>query len=180
MKVICFGDSNTYGYDPRSCFGSRYDRDSRWVDILAEKTGWDILNLGENGRAIPAAAVSFPAGTDLLIVMLGINDLLMGRSPEAATERMAHFLTSLELERNKILLVAPPPVVPGTWVPDRRLVGASAALAKQYQLLTDRLGIRFADAGAWNVSLSYDGVHFTPHGHRAFADGLFRELSQST
>ena len=29
MKVICFGDSNTYGYDPRSYFGGRYPRDSR-------------------------------------------------------------------------------------------------------------------------------------------------------
>ena len=35
MKVICFGDSNTYGYDPRGYFGGRYDGDNRWVDILA-------------------------------------------------------------------------------------------------------------------------------------------------
>ena len=37
MNVICFGDSNTYGYDPRSWLGGRYDPDSRWVDILAPK-----------------------------------------------------------------------------------------------------------------------------------------------
>lgn len=30
MKVICFGDSNTYGYDPRSRLGGRYDADSRF------------------------------------------------------------------------------------------------------------------------------------------------------
>ena len=30
MKVICYGDSNTYGYDPRSWLGGRYDADSRW------------------------------------------------------------------------------------------------------------------------------------------------------
>ena len=35
MNVICFGDSNTYGYDPRGYFGGRYDADCRWVDILA-------------------------------------------------------------------------------------------------------------------------------------------------
>lgn len=29
MKAICFGDSNTYGYDPRSRLGGRYDADSR-------------------------------------------------------------------------------------------------------------------------------------------------------
>ena len=35
MNVICFGDSNTYGYDPRAYFGGRYDTDCRWVDILS-------------------------------------------------------------------------------------------------------------------------------------------------
>lgn len=39
MKVICFGDSNTYGYDPRGYFGGRYEGDSRWVDILSAETG---------------------------------------------------------------------------------------------------------------------------------------------
>ena len=29
MKAICFGDSNTYGYNPRSRLGGRYDADSR-------------------------------------------------------------------------------------------------------------------------------------------------------
>ena len=28
MKVICFGDSNTYGYDPRGYLGGRYEADS--------------------------------------------------------------------------------------------------------------------------------------------------------
>ena len=47
MKVICFGDSNTYGYDPRGYFGGRYDADSRWVDILAVETGWTVYNMAE-------------------------------------------------------------------------------------------------------------------------------------
>ena len=38
------------------------------------------------------------------------------------------------------------------------------------------LGIRFADAGKWNISLAYDGVHFTEQGHRAFAAGLLEVL----
>ena len=84
MKVICFGDSNTYGYDPRGYFGGRYDADSRWVDILAANTGWTISNMGQNGQEIPSAAPNLPADTDLLIVMLGTNDLLQGCSPDAS------------------------------------------------------------------------------------------------
>ena len=82
MKIICFGDSNTYGYDPQGYFGGRYGADSRWVDILTTEIGWAVYNMGQNGREIPATAPDFPADTDLLIVMLGTNDLLRSRSPE--------------------------------------------------------------------------------------------------
>ena len=98
MKVICFGDSNTYGYDPRGYFGGRYDADSRWVDILAAETGWAISNMGQNGREIPTSAPPFPSDTDLLIVMLGTNDLLQGRSPEQAAERLERFLVGISLD----------------------------------------------------------------------------------
>ena len=37
-------------------------------------------------------------------------------------------------------------------------------------------GTAFADAGQWGVSLLFDGVHFSPEGHRAFADGIRRAL----
>ena len=53
MKVICYGDSNTYGYDPRSYLGDRYTPKNRWVDIVADKTGWQVENRGLNGRRIP-------------------------------------------------------------------------------------------------------------------------------
>ena len=176
MNVICFGDSNTYGYDPRSYFGGRYDADSRWVDILASETGWTIYNMGENGREIPSTAPAFPADTDLLIVMLGINDLLQGRSPEQAAERLEHFLSSISLERSKLLLIAPPPVARGAWVPSQQLIDDSRSFAKLCQTLAERMGIRFADASKWSISLAYDGVHFTEQGHKAFAAGLLEVL----
>lgn len=176
MEVICFGDSNTYGYDPQGYFGGRYDADSRWVDILAVETGWTVCNMGQNGREIPSAAPAFPDDTDLLIVMLGTNDLLQGRSPEQAAERLERFLLSLSLNRSKLLLIAPPPVKRGAWVPDQQLIDDSHTFAQLCQTLAEQLGIRFADAGKWDISLAYDGVHFTEQGHKAFAAGLLEEL----
>ena len=175
MNVICFGDSNTYGYDPRGYFGGRYDADSRWVDILAAETDWTVCNMGQNGREIPSAAPAFPADTDLLIVMLGTNDLLQGRSPEQAAERLEQFLSGVSLGRNKILLIAPP-VTLGAWVPSQQLIDDSRTFAQLCQPLAERRGINFADAGKWDIPLSYDGVHFTEQGHRAFAAGLLEEL----
>ena len=176
MKVICFGDSNTYGYDPRGYFGGRYDADSRWVDTLAEETGWTVCNMGQNGREIPPTAPTFPADTDLLIVMLGTNDLLQGRSPEQAAERLERFLAAVPLDRSKILLIAPPPVPLGAWVPSPQLIDESRAFARLCQALAEQLGIRFADAGRWDIPLAYDGVHFTEQGHRTFATKLLEEL----
>ena len=176
MKVICFGDSNTYGYDPRGYFGGRYDADGRWLDILAAETGWTVYNMGQNGREIPSVAPAFPADTDLLIIMLGTNDLLQGCSPEQAAERLERFLTGIPLNRSKILLIAPPPVTMGAWVPSAKLIDDSRTFARLCQTLAERMGIRFANAGNWDISLAYDGVHFTEQGHKAFAAGLLEEL----
>jgi lysophospholipase L1-like esterase len=176
VKVICYGDSNTYGYDPRGYFGGRYDAGSRWVDILAARTGWAAANLGQNGREIPAAAPEFPADTDLLIVMLGTNDLLQGCSPEEAAKHLERFLSGITLDRRKLMLIAPPPMALGEWVPELRLVQDSQAFARCCEALAGRLGIPFADAGKWDIPLSYDGVHFTEQGHRSFAEGLLEVL----
>ena len=176
MKVICFGDSNTYGYDPRGYFCGRYDADSRWVDILVAETGWTIYNMGQNGREIPSSAPSFPADTDLLSVMLGTNDLLQGRSPEQAAGKLERFLGSITLDQSKLLLIAPPPVALGEWVPSPQLIDDSRVFAGLCRALAERMGIRFADAGKWDIPLAYDGVHFTEQGHKAFAAGLLEEL----
>lgn len=175
MRVVCFGDSNTYGYDPRSYLGGRYPASSRWVDLLAEKTGWEVLNAGENGREIPRLPVPLPP-LDMLIVMLGSNDLLQGADVDMVTARMEAFLDQLPLEKEKILLVAPPPMRLGEWVTDERLLTASAQLAERYQTLAQRRGIRFADAGEWDIALTFDGVHFTGEGHQAFAAGLYERV----
>ena len=176
MKVLCFGDSNTWGYDPRSPLGGRYGPDSRWVDLLAADTGWSVRNLGENGREIPTSAPDFPADTDLLIVMLGTNDLLQGRSPEQAAARLERFLSDISLDRSKILVIAPPPVKRGAWVPNQQLIDDSRTFAQLCHALAAQMGIRFADAGKWDILLAYDGVHFTEQGHKAFAAGLLEEL----
>lgn len=173
MRLVCFGDSNTYGYDPRSFFGGRYS--DRWTDLLAKRAGWEVMNLGQNGREIPAGAGSL-AGLlrqdDLLIVMLGSNDLLCHPRFTAGdvTARMEGFLKALPPCR--VLLVSPPPMVMGNWVTEERLIRESAALAGYYEALARRLGTGFADAGQWSVELAFDGVHFTESGHRAFAKGL--------
>ena len=88
------------------------------------------------------------------------------------------FLERIPLERSRILLVAPPPLVRGTWVPAQKLIDASGELRQRYRALSDRLGVAFADAGTWNIPLAYDGVHFTEEGHRRFAEALAKHMNK--
>ena len=139
MRVICYGDSNTFGYDPQAMFGEHYH--PRWTDILSELTGWDLLQLG---------------------------------TPEAAAERMAHFLSAAD--SHKVVLIAPPAMTWGLWVQDEELIADSRHLAQLYQELAQQLGICFVNAGQWGIPLSPDGVHFTQEGQGRFAENLAQVL----
>ena len=43
-RMVCFGDSNTFGYDAGSRLGRRLDAGERWPEVFAELTGWDTVN----------------------------------------------------------------------------------------------------------------------------------------
>ena len=181
MQIVCFGDSNTYGYDPRGFFGDRYRAEDRWVDLLASKSGHRVINAGMNGREIPRNADGLPllaqyAPVDILLVMLGTNDLLQGASAKEAALRMETFLTPLLPRCKQILLICPPPMKRGAWVPTDALVAESHRLGEEYQRLAQRLHIPFVDTCSWNISLTFDGVHFTEAGHHAFAELLIKHL----
>ena len=184
-RILCLGDSNTYGYDPRSYFGSRYPADVRWTGLL-EKQGYGVFNYGRNGLTIPRPG-AFPVLADVLFsrlpldavtVMLGSNDLGQGLSAREAAEKMETLLRFLRdtLPETLLLLIAPPPVRLGDWVQSRRMIDESLNLAEAYRELARRLAIPFADAGEWDVALGHDGVHFLPEGHAAFARGLGARL----
>lgn len=186
MRMLCYGDSNTYGYDPRGFFGDRYPKESRWVDILMQKPKWQIQNEGQNGREIPSRPFQYQRARELLTqgspdifaVMLGTNDLLRGFTAVETCSRMEAFLRYIQLKCGQLLLIAPPPMKRGTWVTEENLIAESMKLAREYQALAQKLGIAFVNAGQWNVELTFDGVHFTEEGHCAFAEGLYTYLTK--
>ena len=148
---------------------------------MAKETGHDCINAGVNGREIPGNPQALRLLTeqqeaDFFLVMLGTNDLLQGATPKEAAARMEAFLTFLLPHCKQILLVAPPPMKRGAWVPTDGLVAASIHLAEEYKLLAVKLNIPFVDTRKWNIDLTFDGVHFTESGHHTFAEKLGKEL----
>lgn len=73
--VLCYGDSNTYGYDPRN--GLRYPKEVRWTTILQNKLGeeYEVITEGLNGRttAYDRPDGAFKNGLNYLTACLGSN-----------------------------------------------------------------------------------------------------------
>ena len=192
-KVICYGDSNTYG----ACgfVGGRHPADSRWTGILQNSGLYDVVNLGENGREIPAdqwerneltEILRRESDFDLLTVMLGTNDLLtMVRSGSAKVAvRMEQFLTDLlqvqpmVCRTEQVLLIAPPSTALGEMAPSSaRLDEACRELGDYYADIAEKLHIHFANASVWPVELGPDGVHMTAKGHQCFAEAMKKVLA---
>jgi lysophospholipase L1-like esterase len=92
--ILCFGDSNTWGYCP---VDSRYPASVRWTGQLAQRLGdgWQVIPEGVCGRCagsygdLPAELCGLPAlqnalrqhgRPDWLAVLLGTNDLMTGHA----------------------------------------------------------------------------------------------------
>lgn len=184
-RILCLGDSNTFGYDPHSWFSGCYPHEVRWTGRL-ERPGREIVNCGQNGLRIPGeyefgvirSLIRSKQPVDVIAVMLGDNDLLGEATAQTVTARMRQFLTFLldAAGEARIILISPPPLKIGEWVRSERVIGETCRLGALYRVLAEELGVDFADAADWNVELSYDGVHFTENGHAAFAAGLERVL----
>lgn len=181
-RIMVYGDSNTYGWDPRDCFGTPYEYP--WTRIFAEKTGIEVINRGEPGREIPKSSLSINwlcrdleknAPVDALWIMLGSNDILNDPHPAAGkiAEKMEEFLLKLREEGSfrklpEILLIVPPML--RTDVPAHQRV--SKELAAEYKVLADKYEILYRDASALKLPLAFDGVHFTEEGHRMLGEWL--------
>jgi lysophospholipase L1-like esterase len=129
--VVCFGDSNTWGYVPGSD-AERYPRDVRWPGRLAEAVAgdWEVVAEGLNGRT---AAVESPVEDgrngvtyllpclrshkplDAVVVYLGTNDVnflrddLVARSVGRLVKLTRTSETGVGGEAPAVLVVCPPP-----------------------------------------------------------------------
>ena len=135
--ILCFGDSNTYGYcaDPRDCAdgGIRFNEDERWPCVLQKLLGEEYLVIEEGlpGRTtvftdplhegMDGLSVAYPilmshANLDLLIIMLGTNDTKDRFCASSACiglgmERLVRKCMSVECwgeKKPNILIIAPP------------------------------------------------------------------------
>lgn len=186
--AVLFGDSNIWGYVPGSNW-ERFPRDTRWPGRLAARLGesWEVVAEGLNGRTatmdnpyaegrnglpylVPCLLSHAPV--DLLVIMLGTNDLAeryrlseievarcVGRLVRAARASGA----GPSFGAPEILVICPPPFQ------GRKLGPAFAEVCA-------RLDCRLLDLeGLVEFSLK-DEEHFDAASHAAIAELVAAEV----
>lgn len=199
--IVCFGDSNTHGFDPISLARLPYTK--RWPGMLSMLLGTDyqIHEEGLSGRTTvfddpfyeglcgldyitPCLMSHEPV--DLLIIMLGTNDAKIRF--QASAEDIAQGMKQLVLKAQhttcwgtnapNILVVAPPPIIPAYLSgPCQDEMGPGCCekfitLASLYQQVALELGVSFFDAASVCQTDASDGIHLNSSGHAALAHGL--------
>jgi len=199
--IVCFGDSNTHGWDADVPF-HRLPRDVRWPGVMRATLGegYEIIEEGLNGRTIMWDSPLAPhrngqtylvpcllshAPVDLVTIMLGTNDLkrIYGlTAAEIASAAMTLVgiaqasLAGPDATPPRVLLVAPVPL--GEITARSELWGfgesrsQSQELARLYRLVADDLGVGFFDAGSVGQTSPQDGVHIDLASHARLGAAL--------
>lgn len=198
--ILCYGDSNTWGYDPAASAGSpyaiRHPHDVRWTGILARELGEghrvieegmngrttvldDPVILHRNGRTHLPACLESHKPVDLVVLMLGTNDLkVMYNLPAGEIAAGAGQLVKLikhsecgpKAGAPRILLVSPALVGDFSRVPDieEKFVGAlekTQRFPALYEAIAQQHGCAFLNIQPHAKASDWDGLHFEADQH---------------
>ncbi|MBO4919222.1 MAG: hypothetical protein J5365_03600 [Erysipelotrichaceae bacterium] len=206
-KILCYGDSNTWGYIPGT--GERYSEDVRWPCICRKELGSEfmIIEDGINGRTTCyepgwgdakngreglsyALLANYPL--DGVVIMLGSNDLTIhdtafakkGNSELLRIIKNAnqYFRTEVPVfpEGVKILLIAPPLIGESD---DPSFLYSKASeesrkFAKYYRDLADEYKVDYLNAAEYAKPSDIDHIHLTVESHLALGKAVAEKLKE--
>ncbi len=191
--VLCFGDSNTWGYAPED--GERFAPDVRWPGVLAARLGsdWRVVEEGLNGRTsafddpldpllngktfLPVCLATH-APIDVVAIMLGTNDVFLpqGISAHYAAAGVGVLADMVQSSvagpgdtAPAVLVVVPPPLAPMIEFDPLgpTALAQSRLFSEAFRLMCAERGLTLVDLAGVVESSPVDGVHFDPAGHRA-------------
>ena len=201
--VLCYGDSNTYGFNPSN--GLRYPKEIRWTGRLQKLLGENYLVVEEgcNGRTTvfedpvegwkrgidylrPCLNTHKPV--DIVILMLGTNDLkevfeATAEDVAQGIETLVDIIQGFSMEKQgfapKVVLVSPPEIEEGVCMSafsssfGLRAAQESQKLAGYYREIAQKKGCLFLNAARHIRPSAEDYVHLGPEGHAMLAQVLF-------
>lgn len=209
ITVLCYGDSNTYGYNPAN--GMRYPEDIRWTGRLRNMLGKDysVIEEGCNGRTTifddpvegwknglgylrPCLNTHKPI--DFVIMMLGSNDLkeVFHATPKEIAEGAAALVQVIQEfteEKQgfvpKIILVSPPHIGEGirnsVFYESFRenAICRSKELSGYYRKVAEKYNCIFFDSARYVEASKEDSLHLTPEAHKKLAEELYNVVMEN-
>lgn len=193
--VLCYGDSNTYGWVPVA--GGRFARDVRWPGVLAAElgAGWHVIEEGLGGRTTIFDDPILPGRNgktylepcllsheplDAVVIALGTNDLKVRFAASAADiARGVALLAEAALAFTpKVLALGLPALGP---LDDRNdeLAGAREKAERIRAHLRDWAEATGFDLLELHELVSFsdeDGFHLDAAGHRIVGEAVARRV----
>ncbi len=199
--VLAYGDSLTWGYDPVNL--GRHAYEDRWTSVLQKALGHGVRVIAEglngrttayddhlgdcdrNGARLLPSVLATHKPIDLVIIMLGTNDLKRGIQGTAigATSGIKRLIKlvhhhdwGFDFDAPDILVMSPPPIRETANVHFGAMFNHSieegAMLASMYRDAADETGCGFFDAGSVAETTPLDGIHVDAENTRAIGRGI--------
>ena len=204
--ILCYGDSNTYGFDPST--GFRYPESIRWTCRLQKLLGSDykVIEEGCNGRTTvfddPIEGWKNGLGylrpclnshkpVDIVIMMLGSNDLKetfhaspeeIARGAETLVKDIIDFTGSKQGFVPEIILVSPPEIGEGIRTSAfygnflENAIDRSREFPKWYKKVAEENGCIFVNAAEHIKPSPVDSLHLSPEAHAGLAEVLYETI----
>jgi lysophospholipase L1-like esterase len=193
--ILCYGDSNTWGFDPASP-DARFPREVRWPVRLASALGpgFEVVAEGLNGRTAtldsPVAdgrngltyltpCLHSHAPLDLVVIYLGTNDLgdrygLPAPDVAGSVARLVRVVRASESGPEgaapPVLVICPPPFArvdpEGSFAHSGE---KSRQVGRYFAEMTALLGCELLDLDGVTAYSDLDGIHLDADGHAAVA-----------
>lgn len=199
-KVLCYGDSNTFGYNPKN--GKRFDKNIRWSGILKSNLidKYEVIEAGMNNRV---GFLNSPCGfeysainhlpklledyseIDFLILAVGTNDLQYAYNASLETiEQGLLKLINLVKKCKRILIIAP--VVLDEKILQSNFscmfndtsVNKSKNLPQIYKKIAEITECYYFDFNEIIRPSDIDGLHYDVNSHKIIAETLSKFLLQ--
>jgi lysophospholipase L1-like esterase len=209
-RILCYGDSNTFGTATVPRPSGRYFWGERWPGVLSAElpSGWQVIEEGlgsrtttrddpiegdyRNGERYLLPCLLSHQPLDWVAIMLGTNDLksrfaASARDIAAGVARLAELTLAsgagVDGGAANVLIISPPPLLPRVAMHGELFAGArekSLELAEQYAQVAHRVGARFLDAGSIASFGNCDGFHLDLAGHQALGRAVAAKVAHDT
>lgn len=170
-RVVALGDSLTAGFGVAS--------GEAWPELLANKTGWVVINGGVSGDTSSGALQRLPAILEehnpvLVLVGLGGNDMLRRLPEEETVANLGKILAAIKAHGAKpVLLATPKPSAMGAVFQNLSAADfyRKAAEEQQVSLIEDAIAEVLSD-----TQLKGDPLHPNAAGHALLAQKIYDAL----